>query len=112
MNYVERISRSIITEIDDYYLKTEQEKQKTVKYQNRLKRFRKLEMAYEKRTGKKLDIDYEKMFGLVPAVRPDKLVLDADQILMIMVYVLLQSRISFVKLYSHIRLVYEFQTES
>ena len=62
--------------------------------------------------GKFLKIDYEQMFAHVPQVKPEKLVLDADQMLMIMVYVLLQSKVSLVRLYSHIRMVYEFQTES
>lgn len=52
------------------------------------------------------------MFGLVPSVKPEKLVLDADQMLLILVYVLLQSKIASVKLYSHIRMIYEFQTDS
>jgi hypothetical protein len=112
MDHVEKLSRSIIAEIDDYYAKTEEEKAKPIEKQNRYIRFKKREEAYERATGKKLKIDYEKMFSHVPAVRPDKLVLDADQMLMITVYVLLQSRLHFVKLYSHIRMVYEFQTES
>lgn len=67
---------------------------------------------FSAKTGKQIKIDYEKMFATVPNIKPEKLVLDADQMLMIMIYVLLQSKISLVKLYSHIRLVYEFQTES
>lgn len=59
-----------------------------------------------------IKIDYKEMFSKVPYVKPEKLVLDADQMLMIMVYVLIQSKVSLVKLYSHIRMIYEFQTES
>lgn len=62
--------------------------------------------------GQIITIDYEKMFGYIPSVKPEKLVLDADQMLMILVYVLLQSKISTVRLYSHIRMVYEFQTDA
>ena len=62
---------------------------KSIKYQNRFRRFSKLEKYYEQKTGKKLNINYEKMFEYVPVVKPEKLVLDADQMLMILVYVLL-----------------------
>ena len=71
-----------------------------------------MERACELKTGKRVRIDYEKMFGCVPQVKPDKLVLDADQMLMILIYILLQAKVSFVKLYSHIRMIYEFQTDS
>lgn len=52
------------------------------------------------------------MFSYIPSVKPEKLVLDADQMLAIFVYVLLKAKVSTVHLYSHIRLIYEFQTES
>ena len=66
MDYIEKVSRSMIAEIDDYYVKSETEKAKTVQHQNRYKRFRKLQKSYEVKTGKKLTIDYEKMFSYVP----------------------------------------------
>lgn len=43
MDCVEKMSRSIVAEIDDYYAKSEVEREKAVIYQNRYKRFKKLE---------------------------------------------------------------------
>ena len=110
MDCMEKISRSVISEIDDYYAKSDKEKAKAIIYQNRYKRFKKLEQAYEAQTGRSLNgvIDYDQMFGCIPYVKPEKLVLAADDMLMILVYILIQAKISTVKLYSHIRMVYEF----
>lgn len=42
MDCIEKINRALIGEIDDYYAKSEQERERGVLYQNRYKRFRKL----------------------------------------------------------------------
>lgn len=63
MDYIEKISRSLIAEIDDYFVNAESEKKKAVKFQNRYKQFKKLEQAYQEQNGYTLEIDYDKMYG-------------------------------------------------
>ncbi len=48
MDCVEKISRAFIAEIDDYYTKSDTEQQKSVYFQNRYKRFKKLERTFER----------------------------------------------------------------
>ena len=41
----------------------------------------------------------------------DNLVIDADQLLMILIYILIQSQLKMVTMYAHINQIYEFSTD-
>ena len=58
------------------------------------------------------DSDYKKAAALIPEADSDKLVLDADNLLMIMNYILLQCPLVTPKLYSEINFIYEFSTDA
>ena len=44
-------------------------------------------------------------------MRTDKLVFDADQLLMLLIFVMVRAGASMVQAYAHIKLIYEFSTE-
>jgi hypothetical protein len=48
----------------------------------------------------------------IPEVKKSKLVIDADTLLMITIYVLTQSKETLASLHSHLNLIYEFSTDS
>jgi hypothetical protein len=54
---------------------------------------------------------YELPNDNIPTIDKSKLVIDADQLLMILIYVLAQSGSSMVPLYAHINQIYEFSTD-
>ena len=48
----------------------------------------------------------------IPDIPSEKLVLDADQLLMIQMFILNQSKLTMVTLYSQINVIYEFSSQS
>ena len=66
---------------------------------------------YYERTTPAL-LPYPDLLSKIPDVNKSKLVLDADQLLLISVWVLWQSGISLTSLYAHLSLIYEFSTDN
>ena len=57
-------------------------------------------------------LPYQELLDKIPDINKSKLVLDADQLLLISVWVLWQSKIALTGMYSHLSLIYEFSTDS
>lgn len=56
--------------------------------------------------------EHPQLLDKIPDLKNNKFVLDADQLLLITIYIMLQSKIAFVELYSHLNMIYEFSTDS
>lgn len=69
-----------------------------------------VDLYYEHQTPALLP--YTKMLESIPEVNKSKLVLDADQLLLISVWVLCQAKDALTRLYSSLSLIYEFSTDS
>jgi hypothetical protein len=82
MVLINKVSKSIIDEIDLYY------------------KWRTPELS-----------EHGDLLMAIPDVKRSKLVVDADTLLMITIYVLTQSRETLVSLHSHLNLIYEFSTD-
>ena len=83
MDLINKVSKSIIDEIDLYY------------------KWRTPELA-----------QHGDLLMAIPEVKKSKLVIDADTLLMITIYVLTQSKETLASLHSHLNLIYEFSTDS
>jgi hypothetical protein len=58
------------------------------------------------------NLKFSGILDFIPEINKSKMVLDADQLLMITIYVLLSSNIAMVDMYSHIQLILEFSTDN
>lgn len=83
MEIIAKVSKSIIDEIDLYY------KWQTPELQ-----------------------EYGDLLMAIPELKHSKLVVDADTLLMLTLYVLMQSEMTVVEMHSQVNLIYEFTTES
>ena len=71
---------------------------------------REVDLYYQRNTAALLP--FTELLDRIPSVKANKIVLDADQLLLITVWILWQSKIAITSLYSHINLIYEFSTDS